>query len=67
MATGGAIWERLAVHGYWHCGELAGSMPRFFGTYTLNIAPHHLYVVPDAELPVDQNIRSNGQLQEQRS
>jgi hypothetical protein len=46
MLTGGAVWEILAAHTYWHCGELAGSMPLFFGTYTLNIAPHHLYVAP---------------------
>lgn len=43
LATGGAVWEILAAHVYWHSGELAGSMPRFFGTYTLNILPHHLY------------------------
>jgi hypothetical protein len=43
LLTGGAVWEILAAHVYWHCGELAGSMPRFFGTYTLNILPHHLY------------------------
>jgi hypothetical protein len=47
LLTGGAVWERLAVHAYWHCGELAGSMRRFYRTYTLNILPHHLYV-PDA-------------------
>jgi hypothetical protein len=46
LLTGGAVWEHLAVHVYWHLGELAGSMPRFDGTYTLNILPHHLYV-PD--------------------
>jgi hypothetical protein len=43
LLTGGAVWEILGAHVYWHCGELAGSMPRFFGTYTLNILPHHLY------------------------
>lgn len=43
LITAGEIWELLAVHIYWHCGELAGSMPRFFGTYTLNILPHHFY------------------------
>lgn len=43
LVTGGAVWEALAAHVYWHCGELAGSMPRFFGTYTLNVLPHHLY------------------------
>jgi hypothetical protein len=46
LLTGGAVWEHLAIHVYWHLGELAGSMPRFDGTYTLNILPHHLYV-PD--------------------
>jgi hypothetical protein len=44
LLTSGAVWEHLAVHVYWHLGELAGSMPRFDGTYTLNILPHHLYV-----------------------
>jgi hypothetical protein len=43
LITAGEVWELLAVHIYWHCGELAGSMPRFFGTYTLNILPHHFY------------------------
>jgi hypothetical protein len=43
LLTGGAVWEHLAVHAYWHLGELAGSMPRFAGTYTLNILPHHLH------------------------
>lgn len=43
LLTSGAVWEILAVHVYWHCGELAGSMPRFFGTYTLNTLPHYLY------------------------
>jgi hypothetical protein len=44
LLTSGAVWEHLAVHVYWHLGELAGSMPRFARTYTLNILPHHLYV-----------------------
>lgn len=43
LVTGGAVWEILAAHVYWHCGELAGSMPRFSGTYTLNILPHYFY------------------------
>lgn len=47
LVTGGAVWEVLAAHVYWHCGELAGSMPRFFGTYALNILPHHFYVPPE--------------------
>jgi hypothetical protein len=46
LRTAGDVWEHLAVHTYWHLGELAGSMPRFRGTYTLNILPHHLYVPP---------------------
>lgn len=44
MLTRGAVWEHLAAHGYWHLGELAGSMPVFAGTYTMNITSHHLYV-----------------------
>lgn len=47
LLTGGAVWEILAVHVYWHLGELAGSMPRFSGTYTLNILPHYLYIPAD--------------------
>jgi hypothetical protein len=43
LRTGGEVWERLAVHADWHCGELAGSMPRFVGTYALNIVPHYFY------------------------
>lgn len=46
LLTGGAVWELLAVHVYWHLGELAGSMPRFAGTYTLNILPHYFYLAP---------------------
>jgi hypothetical protein len=49
LLTGGAVWEILGVHVWWHCGELAGSMPRFFGTYALNVLPHHLYVPPEAQ------------------
>jgi hypothetical protein len=48
LLTKGAVWERLAVHIYWHCGELAGSMPRFRDTYALNIIPHHFYLPKDA-------------------
>jgi hypothetical protein len=59
MRTGGDVWEILAAHIYWHCGELAGSMPRFAGTYTLNIAPHHLYVPPPPGLP--EPVRGSGQ------
>ncbi|GGP44671.1 hypothetical protein [Streptomyces abikoensis] len=46
LLTCGAVWEHLAVHTYWHLGELAGSMPRFFGTYTLNTLPHFFYEPP---------------------
>ena len=48
LPTCGSVWEHLAVHTYWHLGELAGSMPRFFGTYTLNIVPHHFYPPPES-------------------
>jgi hypothetical protein len=43
-----AVWEDLAVHTYWHLGELAASMPRFFGTYTMNIVPRHFYPPPES-------------------
>jgi DinB superfamily len=47
LLTAGSVWEvAVAPHVYWHLGELAGSMPRFFGTYTLNILPHYFYRPP---------------------
>jgi hypothetical protein len=45
--TAGGVWERLAMHTGWHCGELAGSMKRFHGTYTLNTVSHYFYISPD--------------------
>jgi hypothetical protein len=48
LLTGGSVWELLAVHVYWHLGELSGSMPRFAGTYTLNTVPHYFYLAPRA-------------------
>lgn len=44
LRTGGDVWEIFAAHIYWHCGQLAGSMPRFYGTYTLGLLAHHFYV-----------------------
>lgn len=44
LRAAGDVWEHLAVHVYWHLGELAGSMPRFAGTYTLNMVPHYFYL-----------------------
>lgn len=46
LPTYGAIWESLGVHTYWHLGELSGSVPKFFGTYTLNSVLHYFYVPP---------------------
>ena len=46
LHTVGEIWEHLAVHTYWHMGELCGTFPRFHGTYTLNMLPHYFYYVP---------------------
>ena len=43
LRTGGAVWEFLARHTDWHLGALSGSMPMFFGTFTLNIASHYFY------------------------
>lgn len=51
LPTWGSIWEALGVHTYWHLGELAGSLPRFFGTYTLNTVLHYFYLPPDARTP----------------
>ncbi len=44
LPTYGAIWESLGVHTYWHLGELAGGVPRFHGTYTLNSVLHYFFV-----------------------
>lgn len=44
LPTYGAIWESLGVHTYWHLGELAGTVPRFHGTYTLNSVLHYFFV-----------------------
>lgn len=44
LRTCGAVWEILGGHINWHLGGLASSMPRFDGTYTLGLLPHHLYV-----------------------
>lgn len=46
LPTLGAIWESLAVHTFWHLGELSGSHPRFRNTYTLNTVLHYFYVPP---------------------
>lgn len=46
LRTVGEIWEHLAVHTYWHMGELCGTFPRFHGTYTLNMLPHYFFYMP---------------------
>jgi hypothetical protein len=46
LHTVGEIWEHLAVHTYWHMGELCGTFPRFHGTYTLNMLPHYFFYMP---------------------
>jgi DinB superfamily len=46
LHTVGDIWEHLAVHTYWHMGELCGTFPRFHGTYTLNMLPHYFFYLP---------------------
>lgn len=49
LHTVGEIWEHLAVHTYWHMGELCGTFERFHGTYTLNMLPHYFYYLPSGE------------------
>lgn len=44
LSTGGEVWEVLAVHTYWHLGELSGSMPRFFDMYSLHALPNYFYM-----------------------
>jgi hypothetical protein len=46
LHTIGEIWEHLAIHTYWHMGELCGTFPRFHGTYTLNMLPHYFFYLP---------------------
>ncbi|MEM6997241.1 MAG: hypothetical protein AAF721_42445 [Myxococcota bacterium] len=43
LPTLGAIWETLAVHTYWHMGELAGAIPRYQGTTSMNTLLHYFY------------------------
>ena len=43
LMTCGSVWEHLSVHTYWHLGELAAIMPRFYGTHSLNTLPHYFY------------------------
>ncbi len=43
LPTYGTIWQSLGVHTFWHLGELAGCIPRFHGTYTLNTVAHYFY------------------------
>ena len=43
LPTMGSIWENLAVHTYWHMGELSGVLSRFHGTYSLNTLLHYFY------------------------
>jgi hypothetical protein len=61
LGTSGAVWEHLGVHVYWHCGELAGSMPRFFDTYTLNILPHYFYL-PQEKTCRTRTLTGNGNI-----
>jgi hypothetical protein len=41
LPTYGSMWEHLAVHTYWHLGELSSSAERFYGTYTMNSMLHY--------------------------
>jgi hypothetical protein len=41
LPTCGALWEHLAVHTYWHLGELSSAVERFHGTYTMNSMLHY--------------------------
>ncbi|HVH47186.1 MAG TPA: DinB family protein [Labilithrix sp.] len=48
LHTVGDIWEHLAVHTYWHMGELCGTFPRFHGTYSLNMLPHYFFYLRES-------------------
>jgi DinB family protein len=41
LPTYGAIWEHLAVHTYWHLGELSSAVERFHGTLSMNCMMHY--------------------------
>jgi DinB family protein len=41
LPTYGAVWEHLAVHTYWHLGELSSAVPRFYGTLSMNCMMHY--------------------------
>jgi hypothetical protein len=41
LPTLGCMWEHLAVHTYWHLGELSSAVERFHGTYTINAMLHY--------------------------
>lgn len=41
LPTYGAVWEHLAVHTYWHLGELSSAVERFYGTYSMNSMLHY--------------------------
>jgi hypothetical protein len=41
LPTYGSVWEHLAVHTYWHLGELSSAVPRFYGTLSMNCMLHY--------------------------
>jgi hypothetical protein len=41
LPTYASMWEHLAVHTYWHLGELSSAVERFYGTYTMNSMLHY--------------------------
>ena len=41
LPTYGAVWEHLAVHTYWHLGELSSAVERFHGTLSMNCMLHY--------------------------
>jgi DinB family protein len=41
LPTYGAVWEHLAVHTYWHLGELSSAVERFHGTLSMNCMMHY--------------------------
>jgi hypothetical protein len=41
LPTMGSLWEHMAVHTYWHLGELSSAVERFYGTHTMNSMLHY--------------------------
>ena len=72
LPTYGAVWEHLAVHTYWHLGELSSAVERFHGTLAMNCMMHYFAWggndteaarrAKSARSPLSRSARSSGEL-----